>query len=675
MLGASTQTQSEARRFFWRSVWCAIGMGVLFLLLLVRLCYLQLFKHHFYMTLSQRNVISVVPIQPSRGLIYDRYGVLLAKNDPVYSLMLIPGRLKNIKETIQSLTPILHLTPEDIKSFYASMKRYYPYQPVPLKKQITETEADQFYVSQYQFPGAVIQRGEVRDYPLGKALSDVVGYVGRINTAELSKQNPSNYTSSDDIGKAGIEEQDENILHGETGAAEAEIDASGKIVRTLKRTAPTPGSNVYLTIDSALQIAAEKAMGHHAGAIVVIQPSTGQVLALVTKPNYDPNLFTQGMTAKQYQTLLHAKNNPLFNRALRGLYAPGSTVKPFVAFNALNNDIVSTEDYIHDPGWFRLPNTTHVFHDWKKGGHGWVNIYKSIYMSCDTFFYQLASTMGIARLDHAIRAFGFGQKTGIDLPNERAGVVSSPSWKMSHIGHPWYGGDTVMTGIGQSFTLATPLQLAQAVAIIAERGEKFQPNVLMEVVNPDGTEASVQPIVETPLTTKNAEAWNTVISGMIQVIKNSDGTAHWGFGDAPYSAAGKTGTAQLYNDNGARDRSEASLPERLRSNHLFIAFAPVKDPDIAIAVVVEHSPIADRVGRKVFDAYFQEEKARALAAKNNTAPAIPTPVNTAPPLALPEPNDAGAMDSENLQQEMDARLNLQMKLESEGKTDAKDNSQ
>ena len=503
----------------------------------------------------------------------------------------------------------------------------------------------------------------------------MIGYVGRINATELAKQDPSNYTASNDIGKAGIEEQDESILRGKTGAAEAEIDASGKIVRTLKHIESTPGSNVYLTIDSTLQQAAEKAMGDHTGAIVVIQPSTGQVLALVTKPNYDPNLFTQGMTAKQYQTVLHAKNNPLFNRAIRGLYAPGSTIKPFIAWDALNNDIVSIKDYIHDPGWFRLPNTTHVFHDWKKDGHGWVNIYKSIYMSCDTFFYQLASTMGIARLDQAITEFGFGQKTGIDLPDERAGVVSSPDWKMKHTSQPWYGGDTVMTGIGQSFTLATPLQLAQAVAIIAERGKKFQPNVLMEVVNPDGTEVSMPPIAETPLVTKNNDAWNTVISAMTQVIKDKNGTAHIGFGDAPYLTAAKTGTAQLYNDNRTSEKLESNLPKRLRSNHLFIAFAPADNPQIAMVVIIEHSPIADRVGRAVFDAYFQEEKAREAASKNNTAPAIPAPVNTAPMPVLPEPNDASAVDSANLQQEMDAQLNLQMQLKSEGNTDAKDNSQ
>lgn len=656
---ASNQVAAESKRFLKRSMLCASGILIIFLIIFVRLIYLQLFEHQFYETLSKQNVISIVPVKPNRGLIYDRNGVVLAKNVPIYSLMVIPGRVKNLKNTVSELTTLLHLKPEEIQNFYHMLKQYYPYQAVPLKQQLTENEAALFYVDQYRFPGVSIQTNMLRVYPQGSAFGNVIGYVGRINAKELASVNPTNYTASDEIGKAGVEKEDEVLLHGTTGAEEAEIDANGKIVRILKMTPPIPGDNIYLTIDSKLQSYAEKLMGDTSGAIVAIQPETGQVLALVSNPSYDPNLFVDGMTTKQYQSILTAPNNPLFNRAIRGLYAPGSTVKPFIAFSALNLGIINSKDSLFDTGSFRVPNTEHVFYNWKRNGFGWVNVSKAIMFSCDTFFYQLAVTLGIDRLDKALTQFGFGQLTGINLPAERAGIVPSPKWKMGHIGQPWYAGDTVVAGIGQGYILTTPLQLTAAVATLAERGQKFQPSLLLKLEQPNGNSTLLQPIAEDPLTVTNPTAFPTVIDAMQQVVSNPEGTAYSSFLNTPYTVAGKSGTAQIVAVK-AGSKNVTTL-----NNHLFVSFAPVNHPEIALTVVVERIPgmsqEAVKISRKLLDFYMKEladEKAKMPPTpeqillpptdnltplpKKNSAFTEPTSQLPSPKAALPMPTKTGS---------------------------------
>ncbi|OGT41192.1 MAG: penicillin-binding protein 2 [Gammaproteobacteria bacterium RIFCSPHIGHO2_12_FULL_40_19] len=649
-------TNPESKRFHRRSMLCAAGVLFIFIVLFIRLLYLQLFEHHFYETLSKRNVISIVPVKPDRGLIYDRNGVLLAKNIPVYSLMLIPGRIENLKDTVTNLSKIIQLTPEEIEGFYHTVKQYYPYQAVPLKQQLTENEVDSFYINQYRFPGVAIQTNMIRNYPAANAMSNVIGYVGRINANELAQLNPTDYTASDEIGKAGVEAEDETLLHGTMGSEEAEIDANGKVVRILKKTPPIAGDNIYLTIDSKLQAYAEQLLGSNTGAIVAIQPSTGQVLALATNPNYDPNMFVQGMTNAQYHAITTAPDHPLFNRATRATYAPGSTVKPFISFSALNDGVITTQDYIFDPGWFRLPNTQHIFHNWLKKGFGWVNVTKAIMVSCDTFFYQLATVLGIDRLDQALTQFGFGQLTGIDLPGERAGIVPSPAWKQKHIGQAWYAGDTVVAGIGQGYVTATPLQLAAAVSIMAERGLKFQPSVLLKLVQPNGIVTMMQPISGTPIVAKDPKTWDVVIQAMQDVTSNSQGgTAYSTFAGAAYTSAGKTGTAQVYasNPDDQNNANQKIEPERLQNNHLFIVFAPVDNPQIAVAVVVEHihgmSQRAVQIARQLMDFYFKALKAQeALNAKTNPplpAGALPVPQeNTEKPVIT----DTKANAKENL---------------------------
>lgn len=595
----------EKQRFLKRSVVCIGGVFFLFVILCARLVYLQIIEHHFYQTLSNKNIISVIPISPIRGLIYDRNGVLLAKNMPVYRLMIIPGRVKDLDATLLALKPIVGLTDDDITQFKHKKTQFHRYQMVPLKDHLTETEVDQFYVNHYRFPGVIVQRSFMRDYPLNSTLSDVVGYVGKINTQELASVPADNYTPSDDIGKAGIEAQDETLLHGKAGSEEAEINAAGKIVRVIKVTPPVPGDNITLTIDSRLQSYAQKTLKNESGAIVAIQPNTGQVLALVTNPSFNPNLFVKGISSKTYQQLLSDPEHPLFNRALKGLYAPGSTVKPFIAAAALNDGVISPDFKILDHGFYQVPNTKHIFHDWKRNGHGWVNVYKAIIVSCDTFFYTLADKLGVKSLDNALDLFGFGQKTGIDLPGERSGVVPTPHWKRAYRGQSWYTGDTVLTGIGQGFMLSTPLQLAYATAIMAEHGTGYIPTLLLKLKTPGGKVDQIQPEQTKHIAFQKPGIWQLVISGMRGVIMNHLGTA-WAFGkNASYTAAAKTGTAQVYGHNRDEERSRTNIPYKLRNNHLFIVFAPIKHPQIALAVVVEHASFADRIARNILDFYFK----------------------------------------------------------------------
>lgn len=621
-------TTSELQRFSKRSLTCGIGILCLFFIVFIRLIYLQIVEHRFYETLSNRNVISVVPVKPNRGLIYDRNGILLANNIPVYSLMLIPARVRDIGYTLNQLKDVVGLTDDEIKNFKRIEKQYYPYQAVPIKQQLTEAQVDSFYVKQYEFPGVLVQTNMVRNYPLGKATGDVVGYVGRITANELAQVDPANYTASDDVGKSGVEAEDEILLHGTMGSEQAEIDANGKIVRVLKTTPAISGDNIYLTIDSKLQAFAEKALGKNAGAIVAIQPATGQVLALVSKPTFDPNMFVTGMSETQYQSVINNPEHPLFNRAIRATYAPGSTVKPFIAFYALNNSIINTNDTIFDPGYYQLPHTTHIFKNWVHTGFGWVNVTKAIEVSCDTFFYQLAVTLGIDRLDQALTQFGFGQLTGINLPDERAGIVPTPAWKMKTVGQAWYEGDTVVAGIGQGYITTTPLQLAAATATIAERGLKYQPTVLSKLQQPDGLITVMQPIPQEPIIANNSNTWNVVIEGMQSVTSNPQGTAYPSFSNAPYTSAGKTGTAQVYdkNRNNQAGNSNKKQLRKLQNNHLFICFAPVNNPQIAVVVVVEHihgmTQRAVQIARQLTDFYMQELKQEHPTQISNAAPAV-----------------------------------------------------
>ncbi len=593
----------ETHLFHNRTLASLIIISLLFLILITRLIVLQLIHHHFYSTLSQHNIVNIIPIEPNRGLIYDRNGVLLAKDIPTYTLAIIPNGIKNLDQLIEKIGNIIPISQQDIRQFHHTLAQYRPFQPVPLKLKLSDEEVARFYVDQYQFPGVLIETHMMRYYPLGNFVSDVLGYVGRINQYELQKVDDNNYLSDADIGKMGIEKYYEKELHGLMGSEEAEIDASGRIIRPLEETLPKPGKTLYLTIDSQLQEEAEKVLGNESGAIVVLQVQTGQVLALVSKPSYDPNPFVSGLSQQSYQELLNSPLHPLYNRAIRGQFAAGSTIKPFFALKGLDEGIITPSYQIFDPGWFQLPNTEHVYRDWKKGGHGWVNMATAIMASCDIFFYSLAVNMGVDRLDQVLQDFAFGQLTGIDMPEEVPGLVPSPAWKMGAKGHSWYTGDTIEIGIGQGFLLVTPLQLAQAVSTIANRGKRFKPYLLLKAVSPDGTMEVTQPTPEPPVTLHNPNNWNTVIQAMQGVVSKL-GTAYYFGPHSNFTIAAKTGTAQVYGHSRDEDESRTNIPKQLRNNHLFIAFAPVDNPQIAIAVVVEHSALADSMAGQIMRYYF-----------------------------------------------------------------------
>lgn len=602
---ALNQHIQEASLFRRRATLSAISILVCCSILLIRLIYLQLIEHQFFSTLSRHNLLGLIPLEPSRGLIYDRNGVVLARNTPRYSLALIPEKIKNVPATINRLKRIIDLTEEDLKQFNHYRNQYRQFDPIPLKMKLTEEQLAKFYVDQPFFPGVVIQARSMRYYPFADKTSEVVGYVGRINQNEWHGVNPHNYDASDDIGKNGIEKYYETSLRGLVGSEEAEINASGHVVRSLKHTPPIAGKNIYLTLDSRLQIAAHNALGDENGAIVIIKPQTGEVLALVSHPTFDANLFANGISQKNYQELLNSPDHPLFNRAVRGQYAAASTVKPFIAVGSLDEGIITPLTRIYDPGWFRLPNLEHVYHDWKRGGHGTVTVTKAIEVSCDTFFYELAAHLGIHQLSMLLKAFGFGAATGIDLPGEERGLVPTPQWKRKAHGTAWYPGDTIITGIGQGFFLTTPLQLAYATTILANRGLKIQPHLLLKTIDETGAVFEPAHTQKTALYLQQPESWQTVISAMQLVIDDPQGTARR-FGPHPhFSVAGKTGTAQVYGHSRDEEENRPNLPKKLRNHHLFIAFAPIEHPEIAIAIIVEHSADADAMAGKLFNLYFE----------------------------------------------------------------------
>ena len=604
--------QGEIQLFSRRVIVCAIFIGLFVAALIGRLIYLQVFQHDFFSTLSEQNLMTIIPTEPNRGLIYDRNGVLLAKNVPSFNLTINPSKVKNLSATIQRLQGFIDITPRDLEIFQRRLKQSSPHQPIPLKMKLTEPEMARFYVNQYFFPGVNVETRMIRSYTMGELFSHVIGYVGRINEKEAETIDKINYSASDYMGKNGIEKQYEDILHGSVGNQEVETDANGRIMRVLAENKPTSGQDVYLTIDSRLQQAASDALGDETGSIIVMNPNNGEVLAMVSKPFFNPDMFVMGITPQDFQQLLTMPDKPLYDRGLRGVFPPGSTIKPFYAIGALDSKAITTDFKIHDTGIFMLPGVAHVYHDhgWQKGGHGIVDVVRGIIVSCDTFFYNVAQRLGIRAQDRILQEFGFGKVTGIDLPNEIGGLVPTPEWKRRVKGESWYTGDSIVMGIGQGFLLVTPLQLVQAVSIIAERGLRSQPHILLKSTQANQTVLQPSYPLQQQVTLEDTKIWDLMISAMQQVVMKPGGTAYNFFSGAtsPYQVAGKTGTAQVVNREGGEDQDE-NTPKALRNNHLFIAFAPVDHPQIAIVVLYEHGIGAPRLARKVMDAYFQTNAA------------------------------------------------------------------
>lgn len=614
--------QREMNLIAKRLMFCLFVIFIMTLVLVIRLAYLQVSKRDVYSTLSTNNWLDLVPTEPSRGLIYDRNGVLLAENIPVFSLDVIPIQVtEDFNKTIKDLGKIISLNENDLQQFNKQLKQHRRFDDIPLKLRLTEEEVARFTQNQYRFPGFYVKARLMRHYPFNESFAHVLGYVGRINAQELAEIDPINYSASHYIGKDGVEKFYEEELHGTVGYEEVENDASNKPIRILKQIKGTSGKNLYLTLDSGLQLAAEKAFNGKRGAAVAIQPETGQVLAMVSSPSYDPNAFVTGINTKDFQVLQTSTNRPLFNRSLRGLYPLASTIKPYLALQGLNLGLTTPTYTVLDRGVFKLNENSIPYRDWKRAGHGLVDLAHAIMMSCDVYFYELADRMGIRRMDDILTQFGFGAPTGIDLDDEIPGTVASPEWKQQAKGSRWYDGDTIISGIGQGAMQGTPLQIATAVATLANRGERFVPYVLLAEESANADVQEQQPIPLDPVKLKDPQIWETVINDMQNVVTQPQGTAY-AIGKHPFSIAAKTGTAQLYSMRSTRDEvdKQTDLPEHLRDHHLLIAFAPVDNPKIALAVITENNNNVVEIARSILDYYMNslKEKNAGRESKINT---------------------------------------------------------
>ena len=601
----------EQYNFRIRLAVAAIGILLCFGALAGRFFFLQMAKYDYFQTLAENNRISLVPIVPNRGLILDRNGVLLAHNFFVYTLEITPSKTENLEETINEIGKLVEVSPNDRKRFKKLRLQSHSFESIPLRTHLNEVEAARFAVNRYRFPGVEIKSRLFRHYPQGELGSHLLGYIGRINDADLQALEDSgdlsNYKGSDHIGKSGLEQYYERNLHGTTGFQQVEIDADGHAVRVLSSTAPVPGDNLTLTIDSKMQSIAEHAFGQRRGALVAINPSNGEVLAYVSKPTFDPNLFVDGIDNESWKAFNDSLDKPLINRPLRGIYPPGSTFKPFVAMAGLENDKRLPPFSISDPGFYTLSGSSHRYRDWKPGGHGQVDIKKAITVSCDTFFYGLALDLGIDQLTSFLSHFGFGKKTGIDIEGEIGGLLPTPEWKWKRWKQKWYPGETVITGIGQGYTLVTPMQLAQATAILANNGVAMRPHLVASIQENSSGINKPMPITTVDKIPLKAENIELVREGMMGVTQPGGTAASIGAG-SPYLIAAKTGTAQVVGIKQNEKYNASLVAERHRDHALFIAYAPADDPKIALAVIVENGEhggsSAGPIARQVMDYYL-----------------------------------------------------------------------
>lgn len=597
---------------FKSRIFIAAGFVVfLFLLLIARFVYVQVLEHDRYFALAESNRISIVPTPPNRGIILDRNGVVLAHNYSAYTLELTPSKIKDLNTTIDELAKLIDITPSNRKHFAKILAESRNFETLPLRTRLTDTEVARIAANRYRLPGVEVKARLFRQYPQGASASHLIGYIGRINDADLQALQADgrydNYRGTDHIGKVGIEQSYENQLHGTTGAEQVETDAGGHAVRTLSHTNPISGDNLVLYLDSKMQAIAEQAFGSFRGALVALDPKTGGVLAFVSHPEFDPNLFVDGIDSANWAALNDSPDRPLLNRALRGSYPEGSTIKPFMALAGLHYGLRTPQDAISDPGYFSLPGSSHRYRDWKPNGHGTVNLHNSIVQSCDTYYYRLANEMGIDRTHSFLSQFGFGQKTGIDMAGELAGVLPSPQWKAKHFKQPWYPGETVIGGIGQGYNLATPMQLAVATAALANGGTRLRPQIVQAIIDSrTGKRQNILPqaVARADIT---PEQLKVVVDAMIDVTKPG-GTASVASAGAPYLIAAKTGTAQVVGIRQNEKYNASRLLAEHRDHALFIAFAPADAPKIAIAVLVENGghggTAAAPIARTVMDYYL-----------------------------------------------------------------------
>ena len=602
-------TPFDSRVFLTRIALCVIGMMLATGLLVARLVYLQIVGQEHYATLSRDNRIRISPIPPNRGVIFDRNGEVLADNIPTYSLEVVPVRAGDLKRIIADLTELLGLTEDELQRFNSTLRRSKPYDRIPLRLQLSEEEIARFAVRMPRFPGVEVRAHRVRTYPYGNLTSHVVGYVGRISQAEMELLDRSAYSGTLHIGKSGIEKSYETLLHGSAGYEEIETDVTGRPLRSLGSVAPLSGNDLTLSLDIKLQKVAYDALGEHSGAVVALEPATGRILAMASKPAFDPTPFVNGISRKAYELLQQDAERPLYDRALRGLYPPGSTVKPFVAMAGLEAAKLNPATRVSCPGWYSLPGSSHRYRDSFRRGHGAVDLRYAVTSSCDVYFYKLAVYIGIDKLHDYMARFGFGQKTGIDLDGEMRGLFPSREWKRRVRKADWSLGETVISGIGQGYVQATPLQLARAAAIMANRGRVVTPR-LVDTARAGGK--TRDPHADDPLPPAieaDPKHWKLIVDAMVDVVHSGRGTASRIGGGLPFRIAAKTGTAQVFSVGQRQNYRTMKVKKKLRDHALFIAFAPAQDPKIAVAVVAENSgfggKIAAPIARALITSYLQ----------------------------------------------------------------------
>ena len=567
---------------------------------------LQITDYEVYRTQSERNRVQLQPLPPKRGLIYDRNGVLLADNRPSYMLSVVREQVPDLDATLAELAELLPISAGDLENFHKKLRHRRPYEAVPLRFRLTPEERARLAVNRYRLPGVVVDAQLLRYYPHGELFSHAIGYVGRINEQETTELDESNYRGTFHVGKVGVEKFYEDILHGAVGYQNVETNAHGRVLRVLEQFDPRPGSDLVLNLDIRIQRAAFDALGGRRGAVVAIDPRTGGVLALVSTPGFDTNLFVNGISSTDYSALRDSLDVPLFNRAIQGQYPPGSTIKPFMAMAGLESGLVTPESTVPDPGWYSLPGDSHKYRDWilriRGTGHAArVDMNMAIAESCDVYFYDLARRLTIDRMYEYLSPFGFGERTEVDTTNERRGVLPSIHWKRDAMGQPWYPGETISAGIGQGYMLASPMQLAVATSIMASKGLRRVPRLVQSIDGVPVDVPALEPIVAPP------EYWQAVHKGMVEVVHGQRGTAKALAVGLEYQMAGKTGTAQVIGIAQGAVYNEADVSERHRHHGLFIAFAPAQEPTIAVAIIVENgggSSAAYPIARQVIDTWL-----------------------------------------------------------------------
>jgi penicillin-binding protein 2 len=600
---------SEARLFKQRANVAAMIAVFMLMGLLARLAWLEIVEYAHFSGLSENNRVHLMALPPTRGLIYDRNGVVLAENQPTFHLEVVPEQVDDLEATLEGLGEIVSLGKQDVERFRTALRSHQSFESVSLRTRLDDVEVARLAVNRHRFPGVDITARLSRHYPQGESMVHALGYVGRINEKELENINQGNYRGTSHIGKTGLEKFYEDELHGTVGQQNVEVNAEGRTLRVVDKIPPVPGNDLILSIDAELQKVAEAALGEFSGSIVAMVPQTGEILAFVSKPMYDPNLFVHGISYAKYKELRTGDEKPLFNRALFGQYPPGSTLKPFVGLAGLEYRSIGVKELMRCKGHYLLPgdDTERKYRDWKREGHGVTDIGVAIEESCDVYFYELSYRLGINRIHDFLAQFGFGKKTGIDLLGERSGLLPSTEWKKRARGIVWYPGETLIAGIGQGYMLMTPLQLAHATTVLANKGLNVQPHILNAVSYADGSRHEFKPKSST-FTLRNPSNWQVIEDAMKRVVHGKLGTARltsWGL---KYKMAGKTGTAQVFGIAQDEEYDEETVARKLRDHGLFIAFAPFEKPEIVIAVVAEngeHGSKMARVARKVTDHYLK----------------------------------------------------------------------